>query len=72
MFRHFRPVFRETLIADVGMDTKRADRLIGEGLADLAAFGRPFRGRQAGRALDEATKAESASGLPMFGERFPA
>jgi N-ethylmaleimide reductase len=42
MFRHFRPIFRGTLIANTGMDAERADRLIGEGLADLAAFGRPF------------------------------
>jgi N-ethylmaleimide reductase len=42
MFRHFRPIFRGPLIANVGMDAQRAERLIGEGLADLVAFGRPF------------------------------
>ncbi len=42
MFRHFRPLYRGKLIANVGMDAERADRLIGEGLADLVAFGRPF------------------------------
>jgi N-ethylmaleimide reductase len=42
MFRHFRPTFRGTLIANVGMDGERADRLIDEGLADLVAFARPF------------------------------
>ena len=42
MFRHFRPIFTGTLIANVQMDTKRGNRLIAEGLADLVAFGRPF------------------------------
>ena len=42
MFRHFRPIFRGTLIANVNMDAERGNRLIGEGLADLVAFGRPY------------------------------
>ena len=42
MFRHFRPIFRGTLIANVQMDAERGNRLIAEGLADLVAFGRPF------------------------------
>lgn len=42
MFRHFRPIFKGTLIANVQMDAERGDRLIADGLADLAAFGRPF------------------------------
>jgi N-ethylmaleimide reductase len=42
MFRHFRPIFRGTLIANVLMDTERGNRLIAQGLADLVAFGRPF------------------------------
>ncbi len=42
MFRHFRPIFKGTLIANVQMDTVRGNRLIAEGLADLVAFGRPF------------------------------
>ncbi len=42
MFRHFRPLYRGKLIANVGMDAQRANRLIGEGLADMVAFGRPF------------------------------
>lgn len=42
MFRHFRPLFRGTLIANVNMDADRANRLIEAGLADMAAFGRPF------------------------------
>jgi N-ethylmaleimide reductase len=42
MFRHFRPIFRGTLIANVQMDAERGNRLISEGLADLVAFGRPF------------------------------
>ncbi|WP_027796649.1 alkene reductase [Paraburkholderia acidipaludis] len=42
MFRHFRPLFRGTLIANVDMDADRANRLIEAGLADMVAFGRPF------------------------------
>ena len=42
MFRHFRPIFRGTLIANVNMTAERGNRLIAEGLADLVAFGRPY------------------------------
>ncbi len=42
MFRHFRPIVRGTLIANVQMNAERGNRLIAEGLADLVAFGRPF------------------------------
>lgn len=42
MFRHFRPIFRQTLIANVEMDAERGNRLIEAGLADLVAYGRPF------------------------------
>ena len=42
MFRHFRPIFQGTLIANVQMDGARGNRLIREGLADLVAFGRSF------------------------------
>jgi N-ethylmaleimide reductase len=42
MFRHFRPLYRGRLIANVGMDAQRGNRLIGDGLADMVAFGRPF------------------------------
>jgi len=42
MFRHFRPIFRGKLIANVGMTAERGNRLIAEGLADLVAFGRPY------------------------------
>jgi N-ethylmaleimide reductase len=42
MFRHFRPIFRGTLIANTQMDADRGNRLIAEGLADLVAFGRSF------------------------------
>ena len=42
MFRHFRPLFNGTLIANVKMDRDRGNRLIAEGLADLVAFGRPY------------------------------
>ncbi|MES3100544.1 alkene reductase [Sphingomonas faeni] len=42
MFRHFRPIFKGALIANVGMDLERGNRLIAEGAADMIAFGRPF------------------------------
>jgi N-ethylmaleimide reductase len=42
MFRHFRPLFKGTLIANVKIDRDRGNRLIAEGLADLVAFGRPY------------------------------
>lgn len=42
MFRHFRPIYRGTLIANVDMTAERGNRLIAEGLADLVAFGRPY------------------------------
>jgi hypothetical protein len=42
MFRHFRPIFRGTLIANVNMTAERGNRLIEEGVADMVAFGRPY------------------------------
>jgi N-ethylmaleimide reductase len=42
MFAHFRPGYRGTLIANVGMTRERGNRLIADGLADLVAFGEPF------------------------------
>ena len=42
MFRHFRPIFRGTLIANTRMDAERGNRLIEQGYADLVAFGRPY------------------------------
>ena len=42
MFRHFRPIFEGTLIANVQMDAERGNRLVADELADLVAFGRPF------------------------------
>jgi N-ethylmaleimide reductase len=42
MFRHFRPIFRGTLIANVEMDAERGNRLVEQGLADMVAFGRPY------------------------------
>jgi len=42
IFRHFRPVYKGTLIANVNMDRERGNRLVAEGLADLIAFGRPY------------------------------
>ena len=42
MFRHFRPLFRGPLIANMNMTADRGNRLIEAGLADLVAFGRPY------------------------------
>ncbi len=42
MFRHFRSIYKGTLIANVNMDRERGNRLVAEGLADLIAFGRPY------------------------------
>jgi N-ethylmaleimide reductase len=42
MFSHFRPRYRGTIIANVGMTRDRGNRLIEEGLADLVAFGETF------------------------------
>ncbi|MDB5479165.1 MAG: alkene reductase [Caulobacteraceae bacterium] len=42
MFRHFRPIFRGRLIANVNMTAERGNRLIADGLADMVAFGRPY------------------------------
>ena len=42
MFKHFRPLYQGTLIANVAMDRERGNTLISAGLADLVAFGRPF------------------------------
>jgi N-ethylmaleimide reductase len=42
MFRHFRPLYKGALIANVNMDRERGNRLIAGGLADLIAFGRPY------------------------------
>jgi N-ethylmaleimide reductase len=42
MFRHFRPLYNGTLIANVNMDRDRGNHLISSGLADLVAFGRPY------------------------------
>jgi N-ethylmaleimide reductase len=42
MFSHFRPGYRGTLIANVGMTRERGNQLIGDGLTDLVAFGETF------------------------------
>jgi N-ethylmaleimide reductase len=42
MFTHFRPRYRGTLVANVGMTRERGNQLISDGLADLVAFGEPF------------------------------
>jgi len=42
MFRHFRTIYLGNLIGNVGMDRERGNKLIEEGLVDLAAFARPF------------------------------
>jgi N-ethylmaleimide reductase len=42
MFSHFRPRYRGTVIANVGMTRERGNRLIADELADLVAFGETF------------------------------
>jgi N-ethylmaleimide reductase len=42
MFRHFREIFRGTLVANVNMTAERGNRLISAGLADMVAFARPY------------------------------
>ncbi|MEV4127273.1 alkene reductase [Nocardia sp. NPDC049707] len=42
MFHHFRPLYRGTLIANVGMTRDRGNALISQRLADLVAFGEPY------------------------------
>jgi len=42
MFRHFRSIFRGTVIANVNMTAERGNRLIAEGFADMVAFARPY------------------------------
>jgi N-ethylmaleimide reductase len=42
MFKYFRPRYRGTLIANVGMTRERGNRLVAEQLADLVAFGETF------------------------------
>jgi N-ethylmaleimide reductase len=42
MFRHFRPIFKGTLIANTNMTAERGAHLVEQGLADLVAFGRPY------------------------------
>jgi N-ethylmaleimide reductase len=42
MFRHFRPRFRGTLMANVGMTQTRGNRLLANTTVDLVAFGQAF------------------------------
>ena len=42
MFQHFRPLYRGKIVANVGFDHERGNRVIDDDLADLVAFGRPF------------------------------
>jgi N-ethylmaleimide reductase len=42
MFAYFRPRYRDTLVANVGMTRERGNQLIADGLADLVAFGETF------------------------------
>jgi len=42
MFKHFRPRYHGTIIANVGMTRERGNRLIENGLVDLVAFGEKF------------------------------
>jgi N-ethylmaleimide reductase len=42
MFSHFRPRYRGTVIANVGMTRERGNQLVADGLADLVAYGQTF------------------------------
>jgi N-ethylmaleimide reductase len=42
MFKYFRPRYRGTIIANVGMTRERGNQLIADGLVDLVAFGEKF------------------------------
>jgi len=42
MYEHYRPRYDGTLIANVGITPLAGNALIGDGLADLVAFGKPF------------------------------
>src|SRR6202008_3404786 len=42
MFKHFRPRYRGTIIANVGMTRERGNQLIDDGLVDLVAFAEMF------------------------------
>ena len=42
MYRHFRPLYRGHIIANVDMTLERANRLIKEGVVDSVAFGRSY------------------------------
>src|SRR5258706_10750637 len=42
MFKHYRAIYRGTIIGNVGIDHDRANRLIGAGLVDMVAFRRSF------------------------------
>ena len=42
MFRHFRPLYRGHIVANVEMTRERGNRLIADGLADSIAFGRQY------------------------------
>ena len=42
MFKHYRAIYKGLIIANVGIDQERGNRLIGAGLVDMVAFGRSF------------------------------
>jgi N-ethylmaleimide reductase len=42
IYRHYRGIYKGTVMANVGFDWSRADEVLRENLADLVAFGRPF------------------------------
>jgi N-ethylmaleimide reductase len=42
MFKHYRAIYRGTIIGNVGIDQDRANHLIEAGLVDMVAFGRSF------------------------------
>lgn len=42
MFRHFRKIYRGTIIANAGFDQRRGNEIVRQNLADLVAYGQAF------------------------------
>lgn len=40
--KHYRPLYKGTLIINSGFDREKGNKIIDDGLADLVAYGRPF------------------------------
>jgi N-ethylmaleimide reductase len=40
--KHYRPLYKGTIIINAGFDREKGNKIIDDGLADLVAFGKPF------------------------------